>query len=271
MMSRKISIIGAGNMGEALIRGILATELFPDTDIMASEPREKRRREIARQLRIKVTADNKEAVRFAETVILSVKPQEARTVTEEIRSEIRESQLLISVMAGISTSWLEKQFMKKIPVVRVMPNTPALIRAGVAAISQGSFVRKEHLKEAEKIMGAVGRVLRLPEEMMNAVTAVSGSGPAYLYFFIEALSEAARDLGIEEKLARDLARETVIGSVKLLDETGEDPAILRKKVTSPGGTTEAAIRVFREKGFADLLKEAVKAACQRSRELEEEV
>jgi len=270
-MNKKISVIGAGNMGESLIRGILATGLFPAGNIMASEPRAGRRRELESELKIRVTSDNKKAVKFAPIVILSIKPQEARKVAEEIAPVLGEEQLIISIMAGISTSWLQKQLGRKVAVIRVMPNTPALVQAGVAVMCGGSTARRKHLEEAKRIMKGVGKVLVLPESMMNAVTAISGSGPAYLYFFIEALSEAARKLGMEEKLSRTLAKETVIGSVKLLERTGDDPAALRQKVTSPGGTTEAALRVLRKKGFAALIKEAARAARRRSREMEKEI
>lgn len=265
--SKKIAFIGAGNMGEALIRGILASELFPYEDIIASEPREERREEISQELRVNVTSDNREAVRFADIVILSIKPQILNPVLDEISDSLQPNQLLISILAGVSTRRLEEKLREHIPVVRVMPNTPALIQAGVAAICQGRFAREEHLKQVEKILGAVGRVVRLPEEMMNAVTAVSGSGPAYVFLFTEALSEAAQKLGIEKKLADVLAIETVVGAGKLMEETGQYPSVLREKVTSPGGTTEAALKVLKERSFKSIIGEAVQAACRRGEEL----
>ena len=264
---RKISFIGAGNMGEALIRGLLTSETFTGDEIMASDRREHRRREIAQELRVKVTADNRRAVRFGDIVVLAIKPQNLPPLLEEIAAELRPEQLLISILAGIPTAYFERRLPQKIPVVRVMPNTPALVQAGITAISAGKYADKEDLKTVEEILSSVGNVVRLKEELLDAVTAVSGSGPAYLYYFTEALAAAAQELGLKKHLAEVLAVETVVGSAKLLGESGQRAEALRRQVTSPGGTTEAALKVLETTNFADLLKEAIKKAWERSREL----
>jgi len=258
-------------MGEALIRGLLASATFTGNEIMASDRRGRRRRAIAQEQKVKVTADNRRAVRFGDIVVLAIKPQNLPPLLEEIASELRPGQLLISILAGISTAYFERKLPQKIPVIRVMPNTPVLIQAGITAISAGKYADKEDLKTAEKIFSSVGSVVKMKEEMLDAVTAVSGSGPAYLYYFTEALAAAARELGLKKPLAEVLAVKTVVGSAKLLEESGQSAEALRRQVTSPGGTTEAALRVLEEANFADLLKEAIKKAWERSRELGREI
>ncbi len=264
---KKISFIGSGNMGEALIRGLQSSEIFSGEEIMAADRDERRRREISQGLLVKVTEDNRRAARFGDIVVLAIKPQHLSPVLREIGPELKPQQLLVSILAGVPTSRLEKTVGKKIPVIRVMPNTPVLIKAGVAAVSPGKYAGEEHLALAERILSSVARVVRLDEEMMDAVTAISGSGPAYLYYFTEALAAAGRELGFEAELAETLAVRTVVGSAKLLEGSGDPADILRRRVTSPGGTTEAALKVLEESGFAGMLKEAVRKAWERSREL----
>jgi pyrroline-5-carboxylate reductase len=217
-----------------------------------------------------VTAANGEAVAESRVVLLCVKPQVLAEVIPQIASLLTDSHLLVSILAGISTGLLEKKLGKKIPVVRVMPNTPALVGQGMAAICPGRYAREEDLEEVEKIIGAVGEVARVKEELMNLVTALSGSGPAYLFLFTEALAAAGRELGMDGKLADLLARRTVTGASALLAQSGETPAALREKVTSPGGTTAAALKVLEEEGFSRLLRRAVKAARRRGEELQRE-
>ena len=264
---KKIAFIGAGNIGEALIRGIIADGLYPRDAIIAADPDERRRDEITRQLRIKVTVDNREAVHAADLVLLAVKPQILAPVLDEISGNLTEDHLLISILAGVSTRRLEERLAKKVPVVRVMPNTPALVRAGIAAICGGRYAGPDDLKAVESIMSAVGDVLKVPEELIDAITAVSGSGPAYIFLFTEALARAGEKLGLPREQADLLARKTVTGAGRLLEETDRSPGELRKNVTSPGGTTEAALRTFARLGFEEIMEEAVLAARDRAREL----
>lgn len=257
-------------MGEALIRGVIRAELYPPARISAVEPRPERRAEIAKELGVRAAAGGSEVVPEARTVVLCVKPQMLAEVIAQIAPFLTESHLLISILAGITTALLEKRLGKKIPVVRVMPNTPALVGAGMAALCPGRYAREEDLEKAEKIIGAVGEVVRVREEMMNLVTALSGSGPAYLFLFTEALAGAARELGMEADLADLLARRTVTGAGRLLEESGETPAALRARVTSPGGTTAAAVEALEEGGFSRLIQRAVEAARRRGDELQRE-
>jgi len=267
-MNQRISFIGAGNMAEALIRGLIRAKIFPAASITAADPREERRTHHAGRFSIAAVADNREAIARGDIVVLAVKPQALPAVAGDLGA-LRETQLLISILAGVTTGILEEIIAKPVPVVRAMPNTPALVQAGVTAICAGKHAREEHLLQAETILGAVGKVVRIPEKLMNAVTAVSGSGPAYFYLFVESLAAAARDLGLEKEAAEFLARETLIGAARLLAETGDHPASLRGQVTSPGGTTAAALEVLERGELRALLAEAVEAACRRGEELGE--
>ncbi|MFH1038390.1 MAG: pyrroline-5-carboxylate reductase [PVC group bacterium] len=264
---KRIAFIGAGNMGEALIRGILAQGLFSPRNIMAADPDENRRGTVARDLGIRVTGSNREAAGFADIVLLAVKPQILDLVIEDISPVLTEKHLLISILAGVTTRRLEERLGGQIPVVRVMPNTPSLVGAGIAAICAGRYAGPGALDTAEEILKAAGTVIRLPEELIDAVTAVSGSGPAYIFLFTEALARAGRKLGLSREQADTLARKTVSGAGKLLEESGRSPEELRRNVTSPGGTTEAALQTFRRLGFDTVVEEAVAAACRRAKEL----
>jgi len=264
---KKIVFIGAGNMGEALIRGIIADGLYPPSAIIASDPDKELREKLEKELGINTTYDNRAAVRGADIVCLAVKPQLLDIVLEDISEDITEDQLLISILAGISTRRIEDALGKQVRVVRVMPNTPALVRAGMAGISPGRYAGPDDMKTTIDIKKAVGDVLEVVEDLIDAVTGVSGSGPAYLFYFVEALSHAGVKAGLSPEQSDFLARKTIIGSAKLLEETGLTPEELRRNVTSPGGTTEAALKTFEELGFEEIMEKAVRAARDRAREL----
>ena len=264
---KRIAFIGAGKMGEALIRGIIADGLYPRDAIIAAEPDDERREMVKRELGINTTRDNREAIRGADIVCLAIKPQILDAVLEEISEDITEEQLLISILAGVPTRRIEDKPGKKIRVVRVMPNTPALAGAGIAAICPGRYAGSDNLRSVEEIMSAVGDVLRVPEELIDAITGVSGSGPAYFFLFTEALARAGRKIGLSREQADLLARKTLIGAGKLLEETGQSPEELRRNVTSRGGTTEAALKTFERLGFEEIVEKAVRAARDRAREL----
>ncbi len=265
--SEKIAFVGGGNMAEALIGGVLNAGIFSKENIIAGDPLEGRRDKLSNEFGIEVTADNREVVASAGIVVLAVKPQVLDEALAGIRETLRKDQLLISILAGVTTKLLEEKIKANLPVVRVMPNTPALVRAGMSAICGGKFAAEDHLAKAEKVLGVAGKVVRVPESLMDSVTAISGSGPAYLFLFTEALIETGRQLGFDEKLAGLLAVETVIGAAKLLEESGESPAALREKVTSPGGTTEAALKVLAEGKFKETVRQVAEAARRRSGEL----
>ena len=264
---KKIAFIGAGNMGGALIRGIIADGLYPPSAISASDPNEVLLEKLNGELNINTTRDNRAAVRGADIVCLAIKPQMLDAVLEGISEDITEDHLLISILAGISTRRIEDALGKQIRVVRVMPNTPALVRAGMAGISPGRYAGNNDLREAVDIMSAVGDVLEVDEDLIDAVTGVSGSGPAYLFYFVEVLARAGVKAGLSPEQSDFLARKTIIGAAKLLEETGLTPDELRRNVTSPGGTTEAALKTFEKLGFEEIMEKAVRAARDRAREL----
>ncbi len=263
----KIAFIGAGNMAEALIRGIIRRQLVVSENIIAGEADPGRRQQIGEGLGISVTGDNREAISRAGIIILAVKPQALDQVLAEIAEEITPDQLLISILAGISTHRLEENLKAGVPVIRVMPNTPALVGAGVSVISPGRQAGEDAIATARAILEAVGEVWVMEEKMIDTVTAFSGSGPAYFFLFAEALIRGGEELGLPRREAERLATATLAGAGKLLKDSGRSAEELRRQVTSPGGTTEAAIAVFRQRGLEEIVKEAMTAACHRSKEL----
>jgi len=263
----KIAFIGAGNMAEALIRGMIRRRLLAPEDIIAGEANPGRREQVERELGIRVTADNREAVSAAGIIVLAVKPQSLDAVVEEIRGKITPDHLVISILAGISTRRLEKELGPGARVVRVMPNTPALVGAGISVICAGRRAGEDALAAARTILEAVGEVRVLEEESIDAVTALSGSGPAYFFLFVEAMIRAGEKLGLPAPEAERLAGSTLAGAGRLLAESGRPAGELRRQVTSPGGTTEAALKVFRERGLFEIVEEAMRAAAGRSKEL----
>ena len=261
----QIAIIGAGVMGETLVSGLLRAGHPPD-DIVIAERREERAAELTERYGIKVM-DNAEAAGSAATVVLVVKPQDMAGVLSEIADHMRPEALVISLAAGITTTFLEERLPEGTAVVRVMPNTPALVDEGMAAISPGSSCDEKHLDQAETLLSSVGRVIRVPEKQQDAVTAISGSGPAYLFFVVESMIEAGVHLGLPRTTATQLAVQTAFGSAKLLRETGQHPTVLREQVTSPGGTTAAALRKLESHSVRAAFLAALEAARDRSEEL----
>ncbi|MFA6320767.1 MAG: pyrroline-5-carboxylate reductase [Candidatus Omnitrophota bacterium] len=267
MIDKKIGIIGCGNMGEALLAR-LADVVEKSTSIMVSEADAKRRDYIQTKHKIIVEVDNNEVVKFADVIILAVKPKDFENVLkQEVCCGLSEKKLLISIAAGVTTKHLEGVVGSDIPVVRAMPNMAAIIGEAVTSLSRGTSAGQKDISTAKEIFSLIGEVVEVDEKFVDAVTAVSGSGPAYFFYMIESLAEAAAALGLDGKTASRLVAKTALGSAKLLEALKEDPAILRKKVTSKGGTTEAAIAVFEKKKFKNIIKDAVKAANKRSKEL----
>ena len=268
LRDEKIAIIGAGNIGQALIGGLFRGEDVPPDHIWATRRNAALLQELAiRFPGIHVTTDNQEAVREATLIILAVKPYNADEVLETIRPVIREDQLIISVLAGITTDAIQEALIKPVPVIRSMPNTPALVDEGATAIAAGHYAMEEHMAKARQIFEAVGMVVEVPEYLMDAVTGLSGSGPAYVYMVIEALTDGGVKQGIPRPIALKLAAQTVYGAAKLVIETGKHPAILRDEVTTPGGTAIAAVAELERHGLRTMLINAVATATQRSHEL----
>jgi pyrroline-5-carboxylate reductase len=267
LIDRRIGIIGCGNMGEALLAGLLKKNVFDKKNITVSEKQEERFDFLKNNhTGINFVKDNKILVEDSSVIILAVKPQDMESLLQEISPSLTPSQLIISIVAGIKFSFIEKIIQKNIPVIRAMPNLPALIGEGISAYSLSQAISKENEEITEKILGSIGKVIKMEEEKLDAVTALSGSGPAYVFYMLEAMIEAGIELGITKEEAKILSVQTIIGAGKMV-EKGEDPATLRKKVTSPKGTTEAAFEVLRDKKWKEILIEAIKKAEQRSKEL----
>ncbi len=264
----RVAVLGGGVMGETLLSGLIRAGRRVE-DLVVGERRSERAAELRERYGVE-SATSIDAARDADTIVLVVKPQDMSDLLAEIVSAVRSDQLVVSLAAGITTGFLEARLPEGTPVVRVMPNTPALVDEGMAAISRGSHCDESHLAEAESLMASTGRVLQVPERQQDAVTAISGSGPAYLFFVVEAMIEAGVHLGLPRGTASELVVQTVVGSAKLLRETGEHPVVLRERVTSPGGTTAAAIRELEDHKVRAAFLTALEAARNRSRALAED-
>jgi pyrroline-5-carboxylate reductase len=262
-----IVFIGSGNMAEALISGLSGSGLVEKKNIIAADIRPERLRYIAKKYGVKTAADNLRALPQADIVFLAVKPQQMEAFFAEAAGAIRRSQLIISIAAGITTNCIEKHLPAGTAVVRAMPNTPALLGEGAIGIAKGSAARPAHMALAKKLFGTVGTVVELPESSLNAVTALSGSGPAYIFYLCEALAEAGAAMGLSGEVADLLARQTIKGAGRMLSAMKTDAAELRRNVTSPGGTTEAAIAHLEKSKFKDIIAGALQQANRRAGEL----
>ena len=261
------AIIGAGVMGEALLSGLVRAGRRVDR-LLVGEKRAERARELEERYGIEVV-DNVEAAHRADTLALVVKPQDMGDLLAEIAPVLRPGQLVVSLAAGITTVFIEERVPAGVAVVRVMPNTPALVDEGMSTISPGSHCSDADLAEAESLLASVGKVMRIPERQQDAVTSISGSGPAYIFFVVESMIEAGVHLGLPRGTATELVLQTLTGSAKLLQETRTHPAVLREQVTSPGGTTAAALRELEIHKVRAAFLAAMEAARDRSRALAE--
>ena len=252
-------------MGETVLSGLLRAGWDAD-QIVATDRRPAREVELRHAYGIRMVS-NAEAAAEADTLILVVKPQDMRDLLTEITDVLKPGVLVVSLAAGVDTASIESQLPDGTAVVRVMPNTPAQVDEGMAAISPGTHSTEEHLETVTEILSATGRVVTVPERYQDAVTAISGSGPAYLFFVVEAMIEAGVHLGLPRDTATQLVVQTMLGSAKLLRETGEHPTVLRERVTSPGGTTAAAIRQLEDRAVRAAFMTAMEAARDRSQEL----
>jgi len=262
-----VGFVGGGNMGEALMKGLLGANLVPSGSIHATDVRLDRLKQLDRQYGIQVSSDNAELVRRSDIVILAVKPQIMEAVLKEIAPAVTRKKLLISIAAGVSTSKIRAVLHKDARLIRVMPNTPALVLEGVTAIAKADGLEPDDLDTAGEIFSAVGRVVVLDEALMDAVTGLSGSGPAYVAVVIESLADGGVRMGLDRITAMTLATQTVLGAAKLLLETGLHPGALKDMVSSPGGTSIAGIAALEEGGIRTTFIKAVERATERSREL----
>jgi pyrroline-5-carboxylate reductase len=260
-----IAILGGGKIGEALLSGLLRGSYQPD-DIVVSEKYPDRAKYLESTFGVRVL-DAAEAVALARTLIVAVKPQDIDSLLAEIAPALGPQHLVVSVAAGVTTAHIEQKLPAGVAVVRCMPNTPALVDEAMTAVSAGAHADDAHLDLAESLLGSVGKVARVPESQLDAVTALSGSGPAYFFFLVEAMIDAGILLGLPRTLAADLIVQTAIGSAVMLRDSGEHPVQLREAVTSPAGTTISAIRELEIHGVRAAILAAIEAAARRSAEL----
>jgi pyrroline-5-carboxylate reductase len=264
-MTEKVAVLGTGKIGEALLSGMIRGGWAP-SDLLVTARRPERAEELRTRYGVEAVS-NPEAAKTADTLILTVKPQDMGTLLTELAPHVPADRLVISGAAGIPTSFFEARLAAGTPVVRVMTNTPALVDEAMSVISAGSHAKEEHLAHAEAIFGGVGKTLRVPESQQDATTALSGSGPAYFYFLVEAMTDAGILLGLPRDKAHDLIVQAAVGAAVMLRDSGEHPVTLREAVTSPAGTTINAIRELESHGVRAALIAALEAARDRSREL----
>jgi pyrroline-5-carboxylate reductase len=267
LASHTIGFIGAGNMAEAMIRGLVRGNHVSADRIAASDPRQERLDELRTEYGIQVTMHNREVVQRCGLIVLSVKPQIMDKVLRDVGDQIKPGTLVVSVAAGVDTETIEEAVPEGVRVVRAMPNTPAMVGAGATAISPGKHASEADLATAKAMFDAVGITVVLDESLLDAVTGLSGSGPAYIFLILEALADAGVKVGLSRRNAQRLAAQTVMGSAKLLLETDEHPGRLKDMVTSPGGTAIAGLHTLEEGGLRTTLINAVETATKRAREL----
>jgi pyrroline-5-carboxylate reductase len=258
-----IAILGAGKMGEALLSGVLRAGRRP-SDLLVTVRRDERGALLRERYGVRVVT-NAEAAGMAETLVIAVKPQDMRTLLGEI--DVPPGRLVISMAAGIPTGFIEERLPEGVPVVRVMSNTPVHVDEAMSVISAGSHAGEEHLKIAEELLSPVGKVLRIPESLQDAATALSGSGPAYFYYLVEAMVDAGILLGMPRAAALEMVIQSAVGAAVMLRDSGDHPVMLREAVTSPAGTTISAIRELERHGVRAAVIEAIEAARDRGRDL----
>jgi len=267
-----MGFIGAGSMAEALVAGVLSAGVtFAPSIVVTNRSRQDRLDRMALRWGVRTTRSKAEVCASSDVVVLATKPADIPTALEQLQGLLAPCHLVVSVAAGIPCGLIERHLGEGIPVIRAMPNTSCHVQESATAIARGQWATDEHEQVARLVFGAVGRVVSVPEEWLDAVTGLSGSGPAYVYLLMEALAEAGVELGLSPEVSRLLTQQTVLGAARMVLETGEDPALLRHKVTSPNGTTMAALKVLEEMGFVSALREAVRRATARSREMREEL
>ena len=268
LKGKKVAFIGAGNMAEAIIRGLLKAAVVGAPDILATGRRQERMDELHNLYGLTVTLDNREAASKADVVVLCVKPQILEKVLTEIGDAISSDALVISVAAGITMAQISKHLAPEARVCRSMPNMPSVVGAGAAALVCGEFLTEEDKGMAHELFESCGLAVELREEgLLDAATGLSGSGPAYVFMIIEALSDAGVKVGLNRRQAQKLAAQTVLGSAQLVIETGEHPGVLKDQVTSPGGTAIAGLHTLEEGGLRTTLINGVVAATERSKQL----
>jgi pyrroline-5-carboxylate reductase len=261
----KVAVVGAGKMGETILSGLLRAG-WPAAELVATARREDRAAQLRTQYGIEVLG-NVEAAQTADVLVIAVKPQDAPTLLAEVGPKVPAGKLVVSLCAGLPTAFFEKRLPEDTPVVRVMSNTPALVDEAMSAISAGSHATVAHLELTEEMLSPLGKTLRVPESQQDAVTALSGSGPAYFFYLVEAMTDAGILLGLPRQVAHDLVVQTALGAALMMRESGDRPVALREAVTSPGGTTTSAIRELENHRVRAAFLDAIEAARDRARQL----
>ncbi len=265
---KHIGIIGGGQMAEALIKGFLKKEWFSPQNILVSEPVKARREYLEEYYSVKTTDKNNEVIEKRDLILLAVKPQVMEGVLKEIKEKVNpERHLILTIAAGLPLSFYEKRLPEKTKIVRIMPNTCALVLKSISAIAKGTYVEEEEIIWVERLFSAIGEVIRVEEAYMDAVTALSGSGPAYVALFLEALIDAGVRCGLPRDISERLTLATLEGTIGMMKETKKNPYEIKAMVTSPGGTTISALEVFYKEGFPGIVIKAVKKAYARGKEL----
>lgn len=264
---KKIGVIGSGAMGDAIVTGLVHSRLVEARQIVVADVDGARLAELTAKCGVNTASDNRDLVRDCDLVLLAVKPQVVGAVLGEVRGLWRTDQTLVSIAAGITTAMLEELAGSNLPVVRVMPNTPCLVGEGASAVCGGRFAGEQHLHEVKALFGAVGLAVQVDEGLMDAVTGLSGSAPAYMFLICEALTDAGVRLGLARKTALTLAAQTMLGAARMVLTTGEHPAELKNRVTTPAGTTAAGLLAMERGGLRVVLDAAVNDAAARSREM----
>ena len=266
---RKLTLVGAGKIGEALLSGILSSQLVPVSNVVAADADQTRADYIGEKYGVKAYTNNRQAVAGADLVLLCVMPQRVRDVLREIRKTVRKNVLVISVAASVRTALIEQELDRGVRVIRAMPNTPCLIRQGMSALCRGKHASDEDLKMAQAIFGSMGRTVVVDERHMDTITGLSASGPAYVYLIIESLAEAGVKLGLPRELSTELSAQTLLGASAMVLHTGEHPAKLKDAVTTPAGCTIDGLLELEEGGLRVTLIKAVVRAAERAKELVE--
>ncbi|WP_417900470.1 pyrroline-5-carboxylate reductase [Bacillus haimaensis] len=272
MLNEKtIGFIGAGSMAEAMVSGIVASDIVPAENVIVSNrSNENRLNELQDKYGVLGVAKDNLPFEDLDIIVLAMKPKDIDHALSFLKEKIKPHQLLLSVLAGISTNYMEEGLLGNQPVIRVMPNTSSMIGESATAISTGSHVGMDHVMDAQAILSTIGKVYTIEEEQMDVFTGVAGSGPAYFYYLMEHMEKTANEAGLDENVTRDVVAQTILGAAKMLLTNHEEPESLRKKVTSPNGTTAAGLEALRENGGGKAISAAIKGAAQRSKEISTE-
>lgn len=267
-MNKRLVFLGAGSLAEAIISGIIKSGIISFEDIyVTNKSNLKRLKYLEEEYRVQYSTNKEALAKEADIIVLAMKPKDATASIDSIKSYLTKDQLIISVIAGLSTDEIEQAIGIDIPVMRVMPNTSALIGESATALTPGKYVTNEHIQESNQLFQTIGLTKMVAESDMHTVTAISGSGPAFIYYMVEAMEKAAIDMGMDEETASELLTQTVIGAGKMLQQSGETPAVLRKNITSAGGTTEAGLTDLASHDFQQIITSCINHARERSIEI----